>query len=408
MQIITLKEEEDLSLPRDAIEEDLILRLWRVYGERVKVEFPTPMTDFCYVLRSKGYVGQIPLSHDTVLRILPKVPLNNIFGMLEYAYNLKSFHFLDGATNVESLEDLFERLVSILAKKVLDRVRKGLYQGYVKQEECLRYQRGRILVLPTLRSVQRGNPHLECEYEEQTVDLIDNQILAWTLFQLPRFGLRREEVRRQVQQAYRALAGTVTVNLVESRDCILRFYHRLNDDYKPMHGLCRFFLEHSGPGQEMGSHEFIPFLVDMPRLFEAFIAQWLKINSPGGTYIKPQYDANLDQNGTFSFRIDLVLNDSSTDRVLAVMDTKYKREDKPIEEDIKDIVAYAVRMDTKNGFLIYPSTRTDQVSLNVGNIEVKSLIFDLSRNPDEEGVAFLKKITDFLKLSLFKVPFFTN
>ena len=73
-----------------------------------------------------------------------------------------------------------------------------------------------------------------------------------------------------------------------------------------------------------------------------------------GPYLTPQYHASLDESGTFSFRIDLVLRDVSSDRVLAVLDTKYKRNHDPEESDIQQIVAYSVRMNTKNAFLIYP------------------------------------------------------
>jgi 5-methylcytosine-specific restriction enzyme subunit McrC len=171
-----------------------------------------------------------------------------------------------------------------------------------------------------------------------------------------------------------------------------RFYNRLNDDYKPMHGLCRFFLEHCGPTLEIGKHHFMPFILNMPSLFESFVADWLKEHSPEGLYITPQYQANLDEMGKFFFRIDLVLRDMITDRVLAVIDTKYKRDQKPIEEDIKDIVAYAVRMGTDSGILIYPSTDTQSIDLKVGDVRVRSIVFDISRDPDNGGHSFLEKL----------------
>ena len=372
MQAITIEEEKESKIPRADIDENLVVSLHLHHKERIDIAFPTLLNDYCYILRSKGCIGQIPISDDTTLRIIPKVPISNIFRMLEYAYNLKSFQFLEGITDVESLADLFENLVSILAKKVLDRVRKGLYRGYLREEDSLDFQRGRILVMPSLRAAMHGSPRLECEYEEHTADLIDNRILVWTLNQLPRYGLKRDDVRQQVRQAYHALAGAVRVDRVEPRDCIRRFYNRLNGDYKPMHGLCRFFLEHCGPAIEMGECHFIPFVLNMPSLFESFVAEWLKEHSPQELYITPQYQANLDEIGKFFFRIDLVLRDMITDRVLAVMDTKYKRDQRLVEEDIKDIVAYAVHIRTNNGILIYPSTDTQSIYLKVGEVNVRS------------------------------------
>lgn len=157
MQLISIEEEKESKIPRADIDENLVVSLHRHHKERIDIAFPTLLNDYCYVLRSKGCIGQIPISDDTTLRIIPKVPISNIFRMLEYAYNLKSFQFLEGITNVESLADLFENLVSILAKRVLDRVRKGLYRGYLREEDSLDFQRGRILVMPSLRAAFRGS-----------------------------------------------------------------------------------------------------------------------------------------------------------------------------------------------------------------------------------------------------------
>jgi hypothetical protein len=80
----------------------------------------------------------------------------------------------------------------------------------------------------------------------------------------------------QVRRAFRNLIGNVSLGPKSARDCVGRFYHRLNDDYQPMHGLARFLIEHSGPSAHAGEHEFLPFAVEMPTLFEAFVAEWLK------------------------------------------------------------------------------------------------------------------------------------
>ncbi|MBW2139044.1 MAG: restriction endonuclease [Deltaproteobacteria bacterium] len=381
-----------MGIPRSDFDETTALRLHQMHGERIKIEFPNPLNNHCYVLQSKGCVGQIPVSDDRLLQILPKVPIINLFRMLEYAYNLKSFRFLDGTTGVDSLKDLFEHLVSVLVKRVLDRARKGLYRGYIREEQSLPYLRGRVLFVPSLRASMHGSARLECEYEEHTADLIDNRILAWTLFLLPRFGLKREDVRRQVGQAYRAISGMVKVARLDACDCMNLLYHRLNEDYRPMHGLCRFFLEHCGPGIKAGERDFIPFVLNMPALFESFVAEWLRANIPRNMYLTPQYRAGLDESGAFSFRIDLVLREVNSDRVLAVMDTKYKRHHEPEESDIQQIVAYAVRMNTKNAFLIYPSNATKSVTLHVGDVIVRSLTFDIGIEPDEGGRLFLEKL----------------
>ena len=129
----------------------------------------------------------------------------------------------------------------------------------------------------------------------------------------------------------------------------------------------------------------------MPNLFETFVAEWLRTNIDSRMYLSPQYEAILDDDGRFLFRIDLVLADAETERILAVMDTKYKRDPRPSEEDIKDIVAYAARMKTTCGILIYPSIHTENINLRVGNISVRSMNFDLA-DPEAGGRRFLDKL----------------
>ena len=62
--------------------------------------------------------------------------------------------------------------------------------------------------------------------------------------------------------------------------------------------------------------------------------------------IRKQYKVILDEDGKHKFRFDLVIHDIVKDENIAVMDTKYKRDDESSEEDIQQIVAYAVAMGT--------------------------------------------------------------
>jgi hypothetical protein len=56
-----------------------------------------------------------------------------------------------------------------------------------------------------------------------------------------------------------------------------------------------------------------------------------------------------------SFRIDLVLRDRISGQALAVIDVKYKLDDKPSESNIQQVVAYAVELGVSRGHLIYHS-----------------------------------------------------
>jgi 5-methylcytosine-specific restriction enzyme subunit McrC len=108
--------------------------------------------------------------------------------------------------------------------------------------------RRRILVKPSLVSIAKGSTLPICRYEENTADLVENEIILWTLHELHYFEIKRPEVKKMVRLAYRELVSKVSLEQFCAKDCINRFYNRLNLDYKPIHGICRFFLEHMGPG----------------------------------------------------------------------------------------------------------------------------------------------------------------
>ena len=63
----------------------------------------------------------------------------------------------------------------------------------------------------------------------------------------------------------------------------------------------------------------------------------------------------MDVSGTLVFRIDMVIKSRETDSVICVLNTKYKKDPASKAKDVKDIIAYAAKMQTVNAFLIYPS-----------------------------------------------------
>jgi 5-methylcytosine-specific restriction enzyme subunit McrC len=392
LTVIRLEEERPLSIARSQLPESVAIELHALHGSRISIEFPNPVNRQCYVFRPTGWVGQIPLTGGYLVRIAPKVPIANLFRMLEYAYRIKSFHFLKGTVPVESLEDIFERLAALLANLVLDRARQGLHRSYVEEEDNLPYLRGRVQIGPSIAAAMKGSTLLPCEYAEHTADIEDNRVLAHTLNLLPRYTLQREDVRRRVSQAQRVLSG-LTPGQITAESCINRFYDRLTEDYRPMHGLCRFFLENSGPGLRTGSHQLIPFLVHMPTLFESFVAEWLRAHLPEGLRLQKQIKAVLDEQRKLFFRIDLVLTSPNGDRVFGVLDTKYKRSLHPEESDIEQLTAYAVRMATKHAALVYPSAAMACKAVSVHNITIHILTYDLAADLDISGFSLLAEVT---------------
>ena len=150
--MLQIREHETAELSREALAPELGKWLWERHGSVVDVDFPTPKTGNKWRLTAGGWVGQIPTPDGGGIRLEPKVQLGNLFRMLEYAYRLKSIKFPDGLTDSNSLQEYFESLAHVLAKRILDRIRRGIYRKYVEDDEDLQFIRGRIDIASQARA----------------------------------------------------------------------------------------------------------------------------------------------------------------------------------------------------------------------------------------------------------------
>jgi 5-methylcytosine-specific restriction enzyme subunit McrC len=388
--VLELEEHRPSRFPRRQIPDAAGRQLHRVYGRYVHVEFPSPKTKGCWELTPRGWVGHIPLTRELHLSLQPKVPLRNVFAMWEYAYRLRSFRFLDGLVGCGSLEEFYERLAAVFAERVLERVRKGLYRTYVPERERLAVVRGRLDVPAMLR--RPWDARLECLFEEHTPDVPENQILGWTLERIMRSGRCGERVLPIVRRAHRALHGHVRPVAFRAKDCVDRRYDRLSLDYKPLHALARFFLERHGPTHEAGAAPMVPFLVNMPRLYELFVAEWLRANLPVTVRLETKQTYYIGMSGEMRFEVDLQLVDTASGALRCVADTKYKRRATPATADIQQVLAYGVAKRCGETALVYPLRLRSPLDAVVGGIRVRSLTFDLEGDLEGAGQQLLDEL----------------
>ncbi len=389
---IILQEYTPLRLPAHRITKEQGKQLWQNFGDKITITEPSFKTDDQWELTSLGWVGFIPLSEDLAFYLQPKVPLQNLFGMWEYAYRLRSFQFLDGYFQCETLQQFYEPLASVLAKRILDRSRKGYYQEYVNKREDLSYLRGRLDIRQMLRKPCEPRPR--CNDQENTTDVEENQILVWTLSAILRSGYCTERVLPILRECYRSIGQIVSLLPFTPDECHGRLYNRLNQDYQPLHLLCRFFLDNTGPSYEIGNHMMLPFLVNMAGLFELFVAEWVRSHLPSGFGIKAQDNVTIDQEGRFSFRIDLVLYNQQTGQPICVLDTKYKSSEGPASDDIAQVAFYAMTKQCGEAVLVYTKELTNPLDEVVNGIRIRTASYILDGDLDTAGKAFLDNILE--------------
>lgn len=385
--VVELREFVPFTLPEDALSKETAEELYRKYGSQIEIQAPTMFRDE-WVLKPSGWIGYIPTRSGPDFSLLPKVALYNLFGMLECAYNI-DFQFLTGDMHCQSLTEFYERLAHVFAKRVLARARRGFYREYVHEDDVLPYLRGRMDLHELARAPWKTN--MACRYEDHTGNVEDNQILAWTLQIIARSGLCTNSAQDTVRAAFRSLQSFATLTPFSAGDCADRFYHRLNSDYSPMHGLCRFFLDHAGPTCRHGERQMLPFLINMSLLFERFVAAWLRTHLPQRYRVKFQDPVNVLA-GVIRFDIDLVIEDTSTGRTVMILDTKYKNVATPSNADINQVVTYAEVKSCSEAVLIYPTHEIHPVDAHLGDIRVRTVAFDLNGDLDIAGHAMLQRL----------------
>lgn len=375
----TLTEYQPVSLPASALSEETAALLWRRYRKQIEVEPPSFRTGNRWQLTAQGWAGFIPLTRYLTLILQPKVALSDLFAMIEVAYHLESLHFLPGQIHVASLPAIYTSLARILAQHIQARSRRGLYRAYTLIQENTAYVRGRIRTPALGASLPAAT--IACSYQQLTTDVEENRILTWTLHAILQSGLCSGETLQLIHQVYRLLIGQCTLTPMTAKQSRDRHYTRLNQDYAPLHALCAFFLDQSGPAHTIGDQTMISFLVDMARLYEQFVAAWLKNRLAHSHHVAVQVHTPVSSN--LHFTIDLII---SAGRQRWIVDTKYKTPTAgPDTADVAQVLAYAQVQNAQEAVLVYPAPIPQPLDVTVGGVRLRTLTFRLDEDLDQAG-----------------------
>jgi McrBC 5-methylcytosine restriction system component len=100
---------------------------------------------------------------------------------------------------------------------------------------------------------------------------------------------------------------------------------------------------------------------------------------PPGVVVRPKHSVTLNADFRLKIETDILLIDETTNRPLAVLDTKYTSGDQPSEADIYQVAFYARELQVQRGMLVYPSQTALRFCIHHGkDILLESVIFDLS------------------------------
>jgi 5-methylcytosine-specific restriction enzyme subunit McrC len=244
--------------------------------------------------------------------------------------------------------------------------------------------RGRINFTEDVRQNYILRQRTYCRFDEFTWDIPENQIVrqvshflsGWRF--LPQTRLRLCQIDAEL--------GEVTRTQFSATDVDKIHYHRLNEDYRPLHQLCRLFLEGASVSEGLGEFSFRAFLLDMNKLFEDFVCQILREKALGRLSVDSQEWVYLDQDKRVLMRPDILI--SRAGAVILSADCKYKRleENEFKNHDVYQLLAYCTATNSHKGMLVYPlhlrGTREEIQILNIGTC-VRQITIDLGQEFNE-------------------------
>jgi 5-methylcytosine-specific restriction enzyme subunit McrC len=292
--------------------------------------------------------------------IKPKIEAANVFRMLAYVYareHPEPFHDADVLYASEQL--LFEPLVELFNALVAKRVRRGLYQSYVEHQDNLSVFRGRLSVHQHLQLNLARPDQVFCRYSQQTHDIEDNQIVRWTIRVLLSVFPWSKHTIQSLRANFHQFEA-VSLTRPDRSAFRNRHYHRLNEDYRLLHDLCRLFLDKKSISERPGAIGFRGFLLDMNELFEQFISTAFQVVGQKTRFVVvSQAPAYLS---LFPVRIRPDITIRAGHAVTAIVDAKYKRsfnvyDDNP---DVYQMLAYATALKCSRTFLVFPTSECDR------------------------------------------------
>lgn len=198
--------------------------------------------------------------------------------MLAYAYHSlnQSEHDQISAEEFDHLHDLF---AAILARGIMNQVKRGLHREYKRYEDVFSNLRGKINPSLSIKQQTLLSNQMVCEFDELTENTILNRITKSTVLLLLKHGQIKNENKVLLKKSLLLLANVETVDLKRIQWQAIR-YNRNNDTYRIVINMCYMVAESLLFSEESGNLRLRHYIDDqkMQRLFEKFVLNYYHHN----------------------------------------------------------------------------------------------------------------------------------
>ncbi len=304
------------------------------------------------------------------------IPVRNIYYMLAYAFNaLQADGYSDVAT--EEFANTADLFAAILARGVAIEIKRGLGREYIDRTEELSTLRGKIDITESMKQLTFQNKRMVCTFDEFSVDFTMNRILKSTMLLL----LKAELSRERKKELRRLLVYFADVSEIDLSQVTWRFrYHRNNQNYRLLLGICYLAAEGLLQTQSDGSKRLMNFLDDqrLSALYEKFILNFYKKEHPKLDVAASQVSWQLDEPG------DIFLPTMKTDVTLGHQDNILILDAKYYQKRSMQHSRFGVKVRSAHLYQMFTYVKNKALEVAPENIEVSGLL--LYGKTDEDVV----------------------
>ena len=324
-------------------------------------------------IKSNKYVGVIHYNGQKI-NLLPKIFFdptqdcssnevhqiqNHILWWLSYCRKIKFPSYQASMGSAQS--DFFEVLIYLFSKYTRELLNSAIYQQYEEVSEELPFIKGRLNVNQYINeNISRGNWHkLNCTYDAFVFDNEFNRIIKYVTTLL--FNVTSSADNKKNLREILFILDEVSDERATAEQCSRITFNPIFGAFETVRDYCQLFLNNAVSFDYKNDLKLFAFLLPMEYVFEDFIFGFIEKEIPSINAKSQRSDTYLDEEGVFKLKPDLFLQTS--ERSL-IADTKYKivySDDKDpkkgiSQNDLYQMLAYAVRFEVDEIVLFYPNT----------------------------------------------------
>ena len=324
-------------------------------------------------LKSNKYVGVIHYEGNKI-NLLPKIFYdsekeystnevnqiqNHILWWLSYCRKIKFPNYHASLGSAKS--DFFEVLIYLFSKYTRELLNSSIYQQYEEVNRELSFIKGRLNTNEYINeNLSKGKWHkLNCTYDAFVFDNEFNRIIKYVTNLL--FNVTSSQDNKKNLREILFILDEVSDERSTAEQCSRISFNPMFGEFETVRDYCQLFLTNCISFDYKNDLKLFAFLLPMEYVFEDFIFGFIDKELEDVTAKAQRSDTYLDEGKAFNLKPDLWLK---TNEKSLIADTKYKivySDDKDpkkgiSQNDLYQMLAYAVRFEVDEIILFYPNT----------------------------------------------------